>query len=97
MGTTQRVYGVEESPKEAALRELAEETGLKGKSKRLIGVYPNNSEIHGYLVIIIYEVKILGGKLCAGDDAEEADFFTVNQMPPLAFQSHQEALGEVLK
>ncbi|MBE3091209.1 MAG: NUDIX hydrolase, partial [Candidatus Atribacteria bacterium] len=41
--------------------------------------------------------KILGGKLCAGDDAEEADFFTVNQMPPLAFQSHQEALGEVLK
>ena len=88
---------IEESPIEAALRELAEETGLKGKSKKLIGVYPNNSEIHGYLVTIIYEVEILGGKLCAGDDAEEADFFAVNQIPPLAFQSHQEALGEVLK
>ena len=88
---------IEESPIEAALRELAEETGLKGKSKRLIGVYPNNSDIHGYLVTIIYEVEILGGKLCAGDDAEEADFFAVNQIPPLAFQSHWEALGEVLK
>ncbi|GAG08715.1 unnamed protein product [marine sediment metagenome] len=88
---------IEESPIEAALRELTEETGLKGKSKRLIGIYPNNSEVHGYLVTIIYEVKILGGKLCAGDDAEEAEFFAVNQIPPLAFQSHQEALGEVLK
>lgn len=88
---------IEESPTEAALRELAEETGLKGKSKKLIGVYPNNSEVHGYLVAIIYEVEILGGKLCAGDDAEEAEFFAVNQIPPLAFQSHREALGEVLK
>jgi ADP-ribose pyrophosphatase YjhB (NUDIX family) len=78
---------LEESPIETALRELAEETGLKGKSKKLIGVYPNNSEIHGYLVAIIYEVKILGGKLCAGDDAEEAEFFAVNQLPFLAFQS----------
>lgn len=88
---------IEESPTEAALRELVEETGLKGKSKKLIGVYPNNSEINGYLVAIIYEVEILGGKLCAGDDAEEAEFFAVNQIPPLAFQSHREALGEVLK
>ena len=88
---------IEESPIEAALRELAEETGLKGKSKKLIGVYPNNSEIHGYLVAIIYEVEIVGGELCAGDDAEEAEFFAVNQIPPLAFQSHREALGEVLK
>ena len=88
---------IEESPIEAALRELAEETGLKGKSKRLIGVYPNNSEIHGYLVTIIYEVEILGGKLCAGDDAEEAEFFTIKQLPSLAFQSHREAVKEVLK
>lgn len=88
---------LEESPIEAALRELTEETGLKGKLKKLIGVYPNNSEIHGYLVTIIYEIEILGGKLRAGDDAEEAEFFAVNQLPPLAFQSHREALGKVLK
>ncbi len=88
---------LDESPIEAALRELAEETGLKGKSKKLIGVYSNNSEIHGYLVSIIYEAEIVGGELCAGDDAEEAEFFSENQMPPLAFQSHREALRAVLK
>jgi len=88
---------IEETPVQAALRELLEETGLKGKCKKLIGVYPNNSEIHGYLVTIIYEAEIIGGNLCAGDDAEEAEFFLVNQIPPLAFQSHWEALGEVLK
>ena len=88
---------IEETPIEAALRELDEETGLKGKSKRLIGVYPNNSEIHGFLVAIIYEAEIVGGELCAGDDAEEAEFFAVSQLPVLAFQSHREALGEVLK
>ncbi len=88
---------LEESPIEAALRELAEETGLIGKYKKLIGVYSNKSEIHGYLVTIIYEVEILGGKLCAGDDAEEAEFFAVSQLPTLAFQSHREALREVLK
>ena len=88
---------IEETPTQAALRELAEETGLKGKYKKLIGVYSNKSEIHGYLVTIIYEAEIVKGNLCAGDDAEEAVFFTVDQIPPLAFQSHQQALREVLK
>jgi len=87
---------IEETPTQAALRELAEETGLKGKYKKLIGVYSNKSEIHGYLVTIIYEVEILGGNLCAGDDAEEAEFFTIGQIPSLAFRSHREALKEVL-
>jgi len=87
---------LEESPIEAALRELTEETGLKGKSKRLIGVYPNNSEIHGHLITIIYEVKILRGNLCAGDDAKEAKFFNSNQLPSIVFLSHREALKQVL-
>lgn len=88
---------LEESPIKATLRELAEETGLTGKSKKLIGVYPNNSTVHGHLITIIYEVEILGGKLCAGDDAEEAEFFSENKMPPLAFRSHWEAVRAVLK
>lgn len=87
---------IEETPTQAVLRELAEETGLEGKLKGLIGVYSNKSIIHGYLVTIIYEAEIMGGNLCAGDDAEEAGFFTVDQLPPLAFQSHREALKKVL-
>lgn len=88
---------IEETPIQAALRELKEETGITGRFKRLIGVYSNKSEVHGYLVNIIYEAEIIGGNICAGDDAEEAEFFAVNQIPPLVFQSHREAVGEVLK
>jgi len=88
---------IEESPTQAVLRELVEETGLEGKLKGLIGVYSNKSEIHGYLVTIIYEAEIIGGNLCAGDDAEEAEFFAVDQLPHLAFQPHQDALRVVLK
>ncbi len=88
---------IEETPLQAALRELKEETGIIAKVKRLIGVYSNQSKIHGYLINIIYETEVLEGEPCAGDDAEEAKFFTVDQLPPLAFWSHQEALAEVLK
>jgi len=87
---------IEETPTQAVLRELTEETGLQGKLKKLIGVYSNKSEIHGYLVNIIYEAEIAGGYLCAGDDAEEAEFFDTEQLPVLAFQSHREALKKVL-
>ena len=87
---------IEETPTQAVLRELTEETGLQGKLIKLIGVYPNKSEVHGYLVNIIYEAEIVGGYLCAGDDAEEAEFFNAEQLPALAFQSHCEALKKVL-
>lgn len=88
---------LEESPEQAALRELKEETGMTGKCKRLIGVYANKSEIHGYLVNIIYEVEIIGGNICASDDATEAKFFPHDQIPFLVFRSHREALAELLK
>lgn len=87
---------IEETPVQAVLRELVEETGLEGKLKKLIGVYSNKSKVHGYIVTIIYEAEIIGGDLCAGDDAEEAKFFNFSQLPSLAFQSHHEALKEVL-
>jgi len=88
---------LEESPEEAALRELKEETGMMGKCVGLIGIYTNKSEVHGYLVNLIYEVKITGGDICAGDDAAEAKFFSPNQVPFLVFRSHQKALTELLK
>ena len=87
---------LEESPVQSALRELKEETGINGKVKRLIGVYSNNSKLHGYLVTIIYEVEISGGILCAGDDAEEAVFYEIDKMPKIVFKSHFQAVENVL-
>jgi len=88
---------IEETPVQAALRELKEETSVTGKAKKLIGVYSNKSDIHGYLVTIIYEVEIVNGAPCAGDDAEEAKLYDVEELPCIAFESQQKALSKVLE
>lgn len=88
---------IEETPVQAALRELKEETDVTGKAKRLIGVYSNKSDIHGYLITIIYEVEIVDGIPCAGDDAEEAKLYNIEELPHIAFESQQKALSKVLE
>jgi len=88
---------IEQTPIQGALRELKEETGINGKVKRLIGVYSNWSKIHGHLVTIIYEMEIVGGILCAGDDAEEAVFYDTDKLPDISFDSHMKAVCEVIR
>ncbi|MFC2062307.1 NUDIX hydrolase, partial [Elusimicrobiota bacterium] len=58
---------LEETPQEAALRELKEETGLEGKVENLIGVYRQVSNYYGAVLTIGYRIKITGGKLEPGD------------------------------
>lgn len=80
---------IDESIEEAALRELEEETGLKGKIEGLIDFFSQRSQHYGAILLFGYRVIILGGELHAGDDAEEAVFFDREILPPLAFPSHQ--------
>ncbi len=85
-----------ESAIQATLRELQEETGLEGIVQRFIKIFNHESALYGYVIIITYEVSIIGGKLQAGDDAESVGFFDVEEMPPLAFPFQQEAVQLVL-
>ena len=85
-----------ESAIQAALRELQEETGLKGIVKRFIKIFNLESNLYGHVIIITYEVSITGGNLQAGDDAESVNFFDMEEMPPLAFSFQQEAVELVL-
>ena len=77
-----------EAPEQAALRELAEETGISGTIDALLGVETNNSTTYGTVLIVGYLVTDYSGLLCAGDDAEKAAFFPPGTMPPIAFNSH---------
>lgn len=66
-------YG--ETTEAAACRELLEETGLKAKDLRLIGVYSKpDRDPRGHTVTIAYLVAVEGGEPTAGDDAAEAKF-----------------------
>jgi ADP-ribose pyrophosphatase YjhB (NUDIX family) len=81
-----------ESATQAVLREMDEETGLKGIVKKCIGIYNHESRIYGHVIIIVYEVKLTGGILKAGDDAEAASFFDVKKLPSLAFSFQEKAV-----
>jgi len=82
----------DEEVKDAVLRELEEETGITGEIVRLVDVDTVDNYFYGSLAIVAYEVKRTGGKLHAGDDAKEARFFPIFDLPPLAWASNDKAV-----
>jgi len=81
-----------EKPEETALRELYEETSLKGEVKELLGVYTQDVEIYGSLVIIIFLVRITKGDIKAGDDAMDAKFFKPEEIPEMNHDFYNTAI-----
>jgi ADP-ribose pyrophosphatase YjhB (NUDIX family) len=86
-----------ENIEEAALRELEEETGIKGKIIKLLDVDSYKSRFYGDLLFLTFIVEQSGGKLCAGDDCSQACFWPVNKLPPLAFRSNKRAIEAYIK
>lgn len=82
----------DEEVKDAALRELREETGVEGEVVRLVDVDTVDNYYYGSLAIVTYEVRPTGGMPVPGDDAEDARFFPVSDLPSLAWSSNEKAL-----
>lgn len=77
-------YG--ERVEDAAVREAEEETGLKCKIERLVGVYSDpNRDPRGHFVSICFILAPVGGELKAGSDAEDVKVFKLEELPELAF------------
>lgn len=83
-----------ETLEEAAARELKEETGLTGHAERLLGAYCDPNEYYGYVITIVYLCKIDSGDLKAGDDAADARFMSVDEIPPMHFACFKKAFDE---
>lgn len=77
-----------ESPENAALRELREETGLSGKITMLLGAATDPHPDYHTVLITSYLVRTFEGILQAGDDVSEAVFFSLDDLPPIAFKTH---------
>lgn len=87
---------IDETPEEACLRELKEETGLEGEILRLIGVYTQESRVYKKVLIIGYEVEAQGA-LTPGSDSLCARFFPLAEIPEVAFSSHKEIIRNGIK
>ncbi len=85
-------YG--EDPELTAIREVSEETGLQVEINGVFGIYhnPDALEQRGASVFILYNAKLIGGVIKAGDDADDVGFFRSNELPELAFESTQDVI-----
>jgi len=82
-----------EDPARAAERECLEETGLSARVTRLVDVLFGQEHPRGAHILIVYQAEIISGGLQPGDDASEVAFFSLNQLPPLAFSATRRILS----
>ena len=81
-----------EDPAATAVREAYEETNLHVAIEGVFDVYHNPPAKMGASIFILYSAQRLDGNLQAGDDAADAQFFDINNLPQLAFASTKDAI-----
>lgn len=84
-----------EDPARAAERECLEETGLVVHVTGLLDVIAGREHPRGADILIVYTAEVLSGTLQPNDDADDAGFFPLDQLPPLAFESTRRLLERV--
>lgn len=85
-----------EDPKVAAQRECLEETGLLVADLQLVDVLFSQEHPRGASILIVYQAHVKSGILNPGDDASQAAYFPVQQLPPLAFKSTRSIINRLL-
>ncbi|MBK7453420.1 MAG: NUDIX hydrolase [Anaerolineales bacterium] len=82
-----------EDPAEAAARECLEETGLTVRVTHVLDVIAGREHNRGADFIIVYHAEVISGALLAADDADAAEWFAREALPPLAFKATQRILA----
>jgi ADP-ribose pyrophosphatase YjhB (NUDIX family) len=78
----------DEHPREGALREAREETGLRVAVRALEGVHLDRSG-DTYTLNLAYRMRVVGGRERAGDDADALRWFAPRELPKrIAFPGH---------
>jgi len=87
-------YG--ERVEEAIVREFKEETGINVRIKKFFGVFSDpDRDPRGHVISIVFLLES-DDEPRAGDDAIDAKFFDLDNLPELAFD-HKKIIEEVMK
>lgn len=80
-------FNVGESPEQAAIRELEEETSIKVPEVYQFRTYGDpKRDPRGHVISVVHFVYVLTDKVAvAGDDAKELQWWDIYKLPPLAF------------
>lgn len=77
-----------DTPTEAVLKEIKEETGIDAEVVRLVAIYDKREHSHPpephYIYKLMFFCKATGGKLEAGFDMLGADYFPLDKLPELS-------------
>ena len=76
---------------------MLEETSLKTKIDHLVGVYSDpNRDPRGHTITVAYFLEIIDGNMKGSDDASDAKFFNINDLPDLSFD-HDKIIEDTIK
>jgi len=79
-----------------AVREAKEETNLDVEVTRIFNVYSAFDDPRAAVVLILYLTRKVGGELMCGDDASDARFYALDDLPnDIAFRAHEMALADI--
>ena len=88
---------IEQTPEECAVKELEEESGLKGNIKKSLGYFMQDSPICKTVISFGFFFEQTEGNLQSGDDALDAKFFPISEIPYLPFSSHRKFVKIIKK
>jgi ADP-ribose pyrophosphatase YjhB (NUDIX family) len=89
---------VQESPADAAKREIAEECGIVARDPSLVDIIYQESAFYGTSILIIgYAFGRFDGVIHPGDDAGAVRFYSLSELPKMAFESHGEMIQRFLQ
>ena len=84
-----------EDPQHAAIRECREEAGLEVADLTLFDLLSGREHPRGADILLVYTARVVGGTLSAADDVDQAAWFPLASLPPLAFASTSKILMQV--
>lgn len=89
---------MDETTEQCAIRELEEETGLKVSEVKQIGAYSKvDRDPRGRTITVAYLARIANAENVNGlDDAAKAEWFPINNLPPLAFD-HEDIMKDAIE
>ena len=89
--------GMDETAEEGALRELREETALVPSAIGQLGVFSDvDRDPRERVITIAWYALVKPAEVSGGDDADEAAWFPVDALPPLAFD-HRKIFEEAME